>query len=83
MDFSSGVWALGASDRTVARHRRRKIDRSLAKGIPGSSRRSACRAPANPPLSHMGHRMLSLPVDLHRVVRTEGRSTAVGSHAQR
>jgi hypothetical protein len=77
--------ASAASARIAALRRRMSVYRSQgAAGIPGSSRRqSAYWTAASRGLNRTTRTTLSLPVDHLGVVRTEGRSTAAGSHAQR
>jgi hypothetical protein len=79
VDFSAVVRVLAASDRTAALRRRKTADRSPGPGIPGNSRQSAASREPN----RTRRTTVRLLVGRPEVVRTEGRSTAVGSHALR
>jgi hypothetical protein len=68
--------------RIVALHRRMTADQSPGRGIGSSHQRAALWALASHELNHTGRTMVSLPAGLG-AVRTEDRSTAAGSHAQR
>ena len=83
MDSFSAVQAWPVSVRTAALRRRKTADRSLGRDIGSSHHLSKSLAPASRGVTRTGQATVSLLLEHLGVVRTEDRSTAVGSHAQR